>query len=136
MKHMYLQADTLDICVTYEEQSSVNTCYSNTICDQIILLDDCSFTRSGSTGVIDQSLNIFPNPFTDNIVVNLEDAVERMKSVAIYSLSSQVVMESKDLPNILNLELDLTRQYYSPGIYILQVELTNGLLLHHKIIKL
>lgn len=134
--HLYSQSDTLDICVTYEEQSSLNACYSNTICDQIILHPDCTFTRSNSNTSSEYNLDVYPNPFTEQISVLLDASSERMKSIKIYSLSSEMVSETEGPLNASNWQLDLNNRLYDPGIYILQVELTNGLLLHQKIIKL
>jgi hypothetical protein len=70
-------------------------------------------------------LDIFPTPFTNNLIINGIPSVNKIK---VYSINGEIVFEETNIDDSISLH------FLNSGIYILNIE-TNGQFINKKIIK-
>ena len=77
------------------------------------------------------SLNVYPNPFRDQLTIRIDSPDEEMFDISITDLSGKIVYRDTKIPgntdNILSLQLN-------PGMYILRVTNKERQMLH-RIVK-
>jgi len=104
--------------------------YSVVVKDKNNCLQNASFSVSAPTAAIDaeksiEELNIYPNPATTNVNINLSLKEYQDVYVSLYNLSGQTVFEEK-YDNIREKQSNIDLSSLSNGTYILKFGLTDG----------
>jgi len=132
IEHTYTESGIYEVCVTYEERNITDSCFINTTCDRITINDDCTFSRSPEI-LVENKLLVYPNPSIHSVQVKFIGNEEiKIRNVKIYSSTAKLIYEKNDIGRRSFLIEDSILEL---GIYFLQVELTNGVFLHDKILK-
>lgn len=137
IEHEYISPGVYEICVVYEEISEIgNGCFSTTQCDSVTLTDVCTIMKSSAEELSFASLEIWPNPVANELSVSLQsyDAELQIEGLRVYSVNGRLVhtqtkskTEFLEKVSMLNLE---------SGIYIVVGDLSNGMSLTQKVIKI
>ncbi|MBT3241971.1 MAG: T9SS type A sorting domain-containing protein [Bacteroidetes bacterium] len=89
-----------------------------------------STTSTHQTGFTPNEINVFPNPFNDNLIIQLPENLDGEVNVTISNLTGQILYE-KNFNSRLNsgevLQLDLSGLTISKSVLILQI--TNEILI-------
>ncbi len=87
-----------------------------------------TFTVDVSTGIQDPELvsqvQVYPNPTTDNIFVNMDLPIQSGNTIQVYSISGKLLLE-KTL-NVGQQQLELNLSDFSNGVYLLQLTVNEG----------
>lgn len=81
------------------------------------------------------SLNVYPNPFNEQLHVALYNAEAESATITLKSITGQEIMQSNYNLNKGNNNLTLTNQALPTGMYLVAVQLDNGTLMTQKVIK-
>lgn len=98
---------------------------------EIQQLRDATGTTLSTEVYQKEDFRVYPNPFQDELQLNIPSSVEEAKA-SIYSITGQLLVESKvsaSQPKISNLE------HFKQGVYILKLEVDSDQVLTYKIIK-
>lgn len=81
------------------------------------------------------AINCYPNPFNENMVIQVDGAGEKMEEISIYDLSGRLVITSKtNLVQFTWNGADANGNKVLPGNYIIEVKTKSGIY-HKNIIK-
>lgn len=132
IEHIYTEIGVYELCVTYEERNTTDSCFVNTTCDTITINDNCTFSRSPEIFAKNKLL-VYPNPSVHSVQIKFEgDERTKIKNVQIYNCTAELIYEKN---NVGRSNFLIEDSILELGIYFLQVELTNGVFLHDKILK-
>jgi len=104
--------------------------YSVIVKDKNNCIQNASFVVSTATAVIDvekkfESLNIYPNPATSNVNINLSLTDYQDVNIALYDLSGQTVFEDK-FSDIREKQTNIDLSNLANGTYVLKFGLAEG----------
>ncbi len=134
--------------IVISNNTTLNNCAIATVCNKLAI-DTNWVTISGNAtgcesitavnnacvalsveGFNQASFDVFPIPFKDNITINLSRKVDGV--LKIVDLTGKILHQS----NLNNSEITINNLgHYSNGIYVLQIETSNGEVYNQKIIK-
>ncbi|MEM8890826.1 MAG: T9SS type A sorting domain-containing protein, partial [Bacteroidota bacterium] len=81
-------------------------------------------TSVGTTPTIeDENVEVFPNPANNFLTIQYRDGIKNIEAVKLLDLSGRTVRNYTDLKTT---EFELQRNDLTPGLYILQVSLPDG----------
>lgn len=82
-------------------------------------------------------LHVYPNPFRDNVKIEMQDALSPISEVAIYNIKGQLVKKWEGMKGneVLWDGKDITNHSISSGVYLVKVK-QNGKSLTSKIVKI
>lgn len=73
--------------------------------------------------ISDENIEVYPNPATDILRVQYRNGIKMLESVRLLDLSGRVVKNYTDINAI---DFEMRRDGITPGLYILQVSVANG----------
>jgi hypothetical protein len=96
----------------------------------IILLDEDDLKTNVPTPQ-EKNSKIYPNPFTSNIVIEM-NGIDRIRSIQLIDMKGQIVRDSERM-DATNYKVEASD--LSNGIYYLKINTTDGKVLNNKLIK-
>ena len=73
--------------------------------------------------VVDENVEVFPNPANNFLTIQYRDGIKNIEAVKLLDLNGRTVRNYTDLKTT---EFELQRNDLTPGLYILQVSLPDG----------
>jgi len=135
VEHFYQKEGTYRLCVTYSELNGPTSCFTNTICDTIQIFSNCTFSRSVNGSPVSGFVKVYPNQTNDIFYIELDgSATETIKSFTLSNPAGQKFNLNADLKQGKLWEMDGSN--LAPSVYFLSVELSNGILINKRVIKL
>jgi hypothetical protein len=135
IEHFYQKDGTYKLCVTYSEMNGPTNCFTNTICNTIQIFSNCTFSRSVSGIAVKDILKVYPNPTNDIFYIEIDgSAAETIKSFTISNPAGQKFNLNANLKQGKLWEMDGSD--LTPSVYFLSVELSNGISINKRVIKL
>ena len=100
-------------------------------CDTSVLPDstvcDGFFTEIVLAALLSTEIELFPNPASEKLYINSSGKISQLR---IFDLPGKELL----LQNVNKLEFEIDTHFFSPGIYFIQLEMENGIVVK-KIIK-
>jgi len=97
---------------------------STTATEDSIFLDNFSLSFNASAGInekqIDNQVNVFPNPFIDQLTISSENEIEQ---IIVFSISGKKLIQ---LNGIKSLKTNVSLKSLNPGSYFIQIKDENG----------
>lgn len=110
----------------------------NWISDRLSYLDyqwPYNFTGTGDN-LVSQSQSVFPNPFTDQLTIQLAPDYNGTGRAEIYSMSGSLLLKSNVVIQNGEIQLEFSgKNTLSSGLYVLKISQNNRILLSEKVIR-
>ncbi|MFT4771954.1 MAG: hypothetical protein ACI9CP_001780 [Cryomorphaceae bacterium] len=100
--------------------------------DENMLGDDCPFVSSTATKIVASNIEVFPNPFQDEVTFKLKIDSPEAAHLTLYDPLGKRLMEKK-LEN--NTAQSFSLQYLSSGLYFYQLKIGEQVLASGKVVK-
>ncbi|MBC8047981.1 MAG: PKD domain-containing protein [Fimbriimonadaceae bacterium] len=119
--HTYLALGTYTLTLIVS-----NTCGSASMTTIVIFIDDPSSTEN----IVKENINIYPNPASDEIEINLNGINDANGIIQFYSVHGDLLKEI----NIIDLREKITLKEFSLGMYYVVLQLENKLVFADKLL--
>jgi hypothetical protein len=81
---------------------------------------DVDFLITSINNISKKNLEVYPNPFTNDITIDL--TTEKEVAITLFDVEGRIVMTQKSLPKNKQIKLDFTAYKLNSGLYMLQIK--------------
>ncbi|KAB1061974.1 PKD domain-containing protein [Salibacter halophilus] len=145
VEHIYTQAGGYQVCVTVIAEGPDGRCCSKRICIELEVpcegkpQDDSSGKRSlgnDETDVDDQyNFKVYPNPTSDNVNIALNLSEKQQVQIRMFDINGRVVIEKNaGEQGAGSHKFPMSTSNLNTGMYFCYVTLSNGEVLHTKVV--